>query len=380
VEIKKILTAIGLIITILISIQIPTITSKANTEVSVPFTDINNHWSKTTIQWAAEKGIAKGYENGTFKPDNQVTEAEFLTMLIRAYKPEMSKGIKNWSDPYYDYAKNMNYPVKGMDNIQLRNGLISRQQVAELVSATQGVHYELNDAIRYMYDKELAKGSNAQITISGYRASDTLTRAEAVQFVKNILDHGKGELLSRPEVISDISLLPDIPMGDTPTPAPTTVPVKPNYDLPYKPPAGWVPPKIKSVATDDLDKNYEILKAELGFTNGSIFNPYGIDAYQGVGSIGVGSTDAPYFSRLVFYYWNGSEKAPEKNKVPYVARELFKFYFPKDYNKLFKIMDDGYNGKDISNYIGKAFTLDSRQIKIIEHEHSVSIYIGKSIQ
>jgi hypothetical protein len=231
-----------------------------------------------------------------------------------------------------------------------------------------------------MYDKELAKGSNAQITISGYRASDTLTRAEAVQFVKNILDHGEGELLSRPEAVSDKSLLSDIPMGDTPTPTPTAVPEKPNYDLPYKPPAGWIPPKIKSVATDDINKNYEILKDELGFTDGSLYNPYGINAYAGVGAVIVGSANDPYFFTLLFNYWNGSEKAPEKNKVPYVARELFKFYFPNDYAKLFKIMDDGYNNKDISQYIGKVFTLDNRKIKIVDKVTAVSILIGKSIQ
>jgi hypothetical protein len=373
-EIKKILTAVGLMITVVISIQIPTITAKVDTVSSIPFTDTNNHWSKTTIQWAAEKGIAKGYENGTFKPDNQLTEAEFLTMLIRAYKPEMSKGIKNWSDPYYDYAKNMNYPVKGMNDIQIRSGLISRQQVAELVSATQGVHYELNDAIRYMYDKELAKGSNAQITISGYRGTDTLTRAEAVQFVKNILDHGKGELISRPQVVSDKSLLPDIPMGDTPTP--TTAPIKPNYDLPYKPPVGWVPPKIKSVATDDIDKNYEILKEELGFTHGSLYNPYGIDAYEGVASIIMTGANNPYLTTIYFKYWHGAKSGDEANQVPYVGRELFKFYLPNDYMKLFIIIEDS-STKDVSKYINKPFVLDNRQIKIVEKTQGFSILIGK---
>jgi hypothetical protein len=376
-KIKKILTAIGLIITILISIQIPTITAKANTEVTVPFTDINNHWSKTTIQWAAEKGIAKGYENGTFKPDNQVTEAEFLTMLIRAYKPEMAKGIKNWSDPYYEYAKNMNYPVKGMDDIQLRSGLISRQQVAELVSATQGVHYELNDAIRYMYDKELAKGSNTQITVSGYRGSDSLTRAEAVQFVKNILDHGKGELLSRPEVVSDISILPDIQMGDTP--GPTPVP-KQNFDLSYQPPADWVIPRIISESTEDFTKDRAILEKELGLKGGDGFNPYGSDAYSGGFAILTAnpSPQLPYLTRIMFKVWTGLKSGDVDNKIPYVAREIFKFYLPNGYNKLFEIMDNGYGkGKDISKYVGKDFTIDGRKIKIVDKEHAVAIFIGK---
>ena len=46
------------------------------------FSDVpNSHWAKEYIEKAAEEGIVSGYENGKFKPDNEMTRAEFVTLL-----------------------------------------------------------------------------------------------------------------------------------------------------------------------------------------------------------------------------------------------------------------------------------------------------------
>lgn len=75
------------------------------------------------------------------------------------------------------------------------------------------MNYAGDDAIRYIYSQGLAKGTGGQQTLASFNGSKTLTRAEAVQFIKNLADHGVGELLARPEQSSDTSLLPDIPFG-----------------------------------------------------------------------------------------------------------------------------------------------------------------------
>ena len=48
------------------------------------FSDINGHWAKTYIQKAVSLGIVNGYQDGTFRPDNNVTRAEFTRMLNTA--------------------------------------------------------------------------------------------------------------------------------------------------------------------------------------------------------------------------------------------------------------------------------------------------------
>ncbi|WP_197081073.1 cadherin-like beta sandwich domain-containing protein [Gordoniibacillus kamchatkensis] len=50
-----------------------------------PFPDTQQHWAERAIRTFAELDIAHGYGDGTFKPDNQITRAEFAFLLTRAF-------------------------------------------------------------------------------------------------------------------------------------------------------------------------------------------------------------------------------------------------------------------------------------------------------
>lgn len=52
------------------------------------FTDIHDHWARDYIAMGSSKKYVSGYKDKTFKPDNNVTRAEFCQMLtkISAYK------------------------------------------------------------------------------------------------------------------------------------------------------------------------------------------------------------------------------------------------------------------------------------------------------
>ena len=45
------------------------------------FTDIAGHWGNRYINSAARKGWVNGYPDGTFKPDQHITRAEFMTLV-----------------------------------------------------------------------------------------------------------------------------------------------------------------------------------------------------------------------------------------------------------------------------------------------------------
>jgi hypothetical protein len=47
--------------------------------------DISDHWAKTTIQSWMDKGLIKGYPDGTFKPNQNITRAEFITLVNGAF-------------------------------------------------------------------------------------------------------------------------------------------------------------------------------------------------------------------------------------------------------------------------------------------------------
>ena len=47
--------------------------------------DVTGNWAKASIEWAKEKGLIKGYPDGSFKPNQAVTRAEMCVMLERFY-------------------------------------------------------------------------------------------------------------------------------------------------------------------------------------------------------------------------------------------------------------------------------------------------------
>lgn len=178
---------------------------------SSAFSDVpSNHWAYETIEWGYTNKVASGYEDGTFKPSNSVTEEEFLALLVRSFKGEdFSANGGKWSDPYYEIAKANNYPVSNT-----RDSKITRASVAEIIVGTQGKNYSGNDAIQYMLGKGLANGKTSG-TIGGYAGKDTLTRAEAIQFIRNVLSNvSSKELLPRPTTPSPKEELPNLPIPD----------------------------------------------------------------------------------------------------------------------------------------------------------------------
>lgn len=175
------------------------------------FKDVpSNHWAYETIMWGQHSGVIEGFVDGTFRPTQGVSESQFLAMLLRSFKTDIpvAQAGENWSTPYYTLAKSLNYPVSGNTN-----ATITRTKVAELIAATQGKNYSGSNAIKYLLASGVAKGKNGN-TVDGYKGNDTLTRAEAVQFTKNVLDKlDTTELLPRPSTPSDTSELEDIKDG-----------------------------------------------------------------------------------------------------------------------------------------------------------------------
>ena len=54
------------------------------------FPDVKGHWAESSIKWAVNKGLAKGYADGTFKPNGNVTPAEFAVMILALSPPEVA--------------------------------------------------------------------------------------------------------------------------------------------------------------------------------------------------------------------------------------------------------------------------------------------------
>jgi hypothetical protein len=180
-----------------------------NAEAAMPFKDIApSHWSYGTFQWAHGAKIVGGYHDGTIRPSQNVSEAEFLAMLIRTFDSEASvSNPKHWADGIYKRADELNMPTFGP-----RGTALKRYQVAEIITGISGYYYIRDHAIHYILGAGLAQGNDVNnITIANYGGDKELTRAEAITFLWKLKNAGVTKLKVRPSTPSSISALPPLP-------------------------------------------------------------------------------------------------------------------------------------------------------------------------
>ncbi|WP_405153584.1 S-layer homology domain-containing protein [Paenibacillus sp. FSL K6-0108] len=187
----------------------------------IPVINMNEHWAKRLFQWGISQNIINGYSDDSLKPDQEITEAEFLKMLYRAMGVAIPNASANsaylpsesWTEGPYRIAKLYNHPTTGENNFAMRMKPITKLRVAEIISASQGVHYTGQYAVTYLIVHGL---SNSKANSpEQFDEKSTLSRAEALQWIRQLAFHGKLKIYERPKVPTDLSLLPD--MIDIPT-------------------------------------------------------------------------------------------------------------------------------------------------------------------
>lgn len=163
---------------------------EASTAKAAGFDDVSTqHWAAETIEWAVEHNIVQGYSDGTFRPEQKVTEAEFLVMLLRAYpnvNAPTAASDAPWYASVYELAMDYRWPVIHEHEAAAQ---FDRGRVALLIAASQGQQGAETTAIQYLLDQRLARGKSSA-TVVGYDAQGKLNRAEAITFIRNLKDQG----------------------------------------------------------------------------------------------------------------------------------------------------------------------------------------------
>ena len=79
------------------------------TNISEPeqslFPDIKGIYAEEYIRHLHDMGAVGGFPDGTFKPDNSVTRAEFVTMLLNSLKVDKKTGSKGFKDTAKHWAR-----------------------------------------------------------------------------------------------------------------------------------------------------------------------------------------------------------------------------------------------------------------------------------
>ncbi len=190
---------------------------------AVAFTDISSHWAKGYIERVAENGLVSGYDDKTFKPDNNVTVLEALVMLSRLY--EIEDDLKDEIIEKYEPVLNAMSNTKGYDwsfdylaviielGVVSENGIkdmfskktvfndATREEIAVLLSKAMMLELkkafvlpfndalEINDAakpyIYALYDKEIMQGDSKK----NINPSSKITRAEMATLLDKAYDY-----------------------------------------------------------------------------------------------------------------------------------------------------------------------------------------------
>lgn len=89
-----------------------------NAENENPFSDVEkSHWAYEYILSLAQSGLVEGYEDGTFKPENEITRAEVMTVINKILGRNPSDAyVKSLNfNPYTDLAKDKWYYTAVME-------------------------------------------------------------------------------------------------------------------------------------------------------------------------------------------------------------------------------------------------------------------------
>ena len=110
------------------------------------FSDLpNDHWSYEYVQTLSDKGIINGYDDGTFKPNQAVTRAEFATIFIKSTNNEsVSETPKTFEDVneshwFYPYVEKSSDYIFTWGNKFYPNDSMKREEVAYAIVKSNGL-------------------------------------------------------------------------------------------------------------------------------------------------------------------------------------------------------------------------------------------------
>ena len=200
--------------------------------LAADYSDVNQSaWYASYVNKISELNAFSGYEDGTFRPDNQITQEEFIKTVVCLICGELNESnaptVKNtwnskwssWAIPYLDKAFELGLITEQDTMFKLAGIPCNRGEMAKVI--TRAVEYLKEDSVAdtstyitklkdYNRMKEEYKPyvlqAYAKGILSGYddgtfRDDGLLTRAEASSVLVRLID--KNERINSDETLYD---------------------------------------------------------------------------------------------------------------------------------------------------------------------------------
>ena len=170
--------------------------------------DISGHWAEYEIQSWIDKSLIEGYPDGSFKPDQNVTRAEFMTLVNRAFGyievvaiDYLDVQAESWYALEVAKAEAARYIIGYPDGTIKPENSISREEAAIIIWRLKNLAYDAAAVSKYSdalninswSEREVGAVTSAGI-MQGYpdgsfRPQGDIKRGEAVEALDNALNY-----------------------------------------------------------------------------------------------------------------------------------------------------------------------------------------------
>lgn len=129
------------------------------------FTDVKGHWGEEAILRSVEEGLFKGYPDNTFRPDEPVTRAQFVTVLWRlSGSPEEKRDVPftDTADQYAEFQSAIAWGyhqgyVKGTSDATFSpENTLTRQEALTILHRLSGSQVGMEAMFTGIYDSQFS--------------------------------------------------------------------------------------------------------------------------------------------------------------------------------------------------------------------------------
>ena len=149
-------------------------------------------WAVEEVSTMASKGYIKGYPDGSFGPQNNITRAELITMLDNIISIYITSAVKSADSITADIDGNVINTKKGM--IFSRSNLGANLYCTQSCTGMELVDTEISGTIYLLSDKFSLKLTNSTIPLLYTNATATINGAENIE-VLHVTYEGSGTVI-----------------------------------------------------------------------------------------------------------------------------------------------------------------------------------------
>lgn len=227
------------------------------------FPDIQSHWARSFIEVLAARGVIRGFPDGTFRPDEAVTRAQFAAMIRQAFQ---QRAVKRTGTQFVDvpinywgyeaiqaayrlgflqgYPNNIFIPEQNIPRVQVLVSLANGLELAPPPDVASVLNSKYQDAAQI---PNFAQNSVAAATLNQLvvnypniallNPNQTATRADVAAFIyQALVKEGSIPPLGPTDVASQYIIGYTPPIATPPSPQfPPVADLRQQYQLPDPP-------------------------------------------------------------------------------------------------------------------------------------------------